>query len=731
MTIRASTLTAAAETLRAVEGKLVTAAEWAAQAFGNVESHLTSLDDVWSGPYPAAHRESTIAYLDGVRPLSGGYSSAASAVGRWANWAESLAGYQARYEAVLAVSGWMTAITADADTIAAIEAAERGRAEVDERWVEVCTLATLELGGGGGAGGSTGQLEACATAIAVPVEQRAVAPGGSYTNLLIALGAMADIDLADIDSSGSLQAVADEAIDAYLSSEFAPLMYSIMETANQANILDADDKLTRDDLWAATDPAVVSGLIAAWERATGVDLPADTEQQLCASIVASAWIMLGSDNDRWKDVDDTLDREPLLQAQLTEVAVNAYVNAGVPSIFYDPDAPTDPVERYIAAGGGAPFPESLEAVETASELELWVNGPTSYSGGSDWDTPGDWFRNVVFDWEAFYGDNASVGGASLQIFGVLPWGRGAQALRALKWADEGLAMTDDAAAALDDLVAMGDDAVAALDNPTFLDEVGDGLVDDVAEVADGPDPRRIYSVNGEDYAANAAPETLVDTQRAPAGDLVGDVLDDGSVFAQHGIDEPWTSDELIAKINTPIDELTPAEQAVLVDIRNSIPMPVEGEFIQKVIDPATAQRYLANLVVDGGFDAQRVRGFVTTASDTVHLTTPGEIFDGLALNYSGTPFNPDEQTVAVLRLPADANVVDNVSVPQATSLGGSYDAPPPYTGNGFTATGASVIPEYQLESVRLPAGTEMWEVTQSGTQRLIGVYDGGTWVVVP
>jgi hypothetical protein len=114
---------------------------------------------------------------------------------------------------------------------------------------------------------------------------------------------------------------------------------------------------------------------------------------------------------------------------------------------------------------------------------------------------------------------------------------------------------------------------------------------------------------------------------------------------------------------------------------------------------------------------------------------PAEVYSGLRLDYPGTTFNPDEQTVNVLRLPASDEVVANTEVPRGSLMNGSdnYDAyEPPFTGNGFTASSTGIVPEFRITSpTQLPAGSEMWEITRTGTQRLVGVFDGEAWVRVP
>ena len=60
----------------------------------------------------------------------------------------------------------------------------------------------------------------------------------------------------------------------------------------------------------------------------------------------------------------------------------------------------------------------------------------------------------------------------------------------------------------------------------------------------------------------------------------------------------------------------------------------------------------------------------------------------------------------------------------------------PFTGNGFVKSGREVIPEYMPMETKGQVASigqdEIWEITDTGTQRLVAVYDGvsKTWMPV-
>ena len=598
MSISAATYIEAGTTLRALETFFTNAATWAGDTATALETKTNEIGETWFGPYPTQHGEQATAYLTAVKPLGDCCTSAASTIGAWAAVAEQFAIDVAGYETT--ITSLSRAPFVPEEVHDQISAARANKADTARAWQRQCQSSADTLSS------AITTVRNCASATAVPVEQRAVAPGGSYTVLTVALTHIADVPLSWVDPSGDLQKQADEALESFLASGDSDLMYTVMETADQDNILRSNDNLSRSDLEAATDPERVRGLLLAWGRATGTTFGEDDLATMTASIVATAWMILGSDKEDWKDIDDTLEPEAELTSVLGDQAVEAFVNAGSSNLIGpNGEMPTDPVEAFVWAGGGAPMPSSVdEAIETGN-LNLYVNGPTPISS-SDWDTPGDWFRNVVFDWEAFYGEDASFGSAAFQVLGVLPVGRGLQTLRVLRWADETAELTGDAARFWNGL-GLGDEAIAAIDSHTF-----DGVVtlgDDVGETA--------FTVGGQHYDANFSAQTVVDSSGATGRQVVEQALDESAVFDDLGV-EPWTVDEALTAINTPPSQLTSEQATVLQHLREEVGLPEEGDLLQRFVPYGESELVLENI---DSAHPNSIRGFIAPAQDAA-LTAP-------------------------------------------------------------------------------------------------------------
>jgi hypothetical protein len=242
----------------------------------------------------------------------------------------------------------------------------------------------------------------------------------------------------------------------------------------------------------------------------------------------------------------------------------------------------------------------------------------------------------------------------------------------------------------------------------------------------GPgDDGRSYSMSdGSLHQTSFAPEQLGDNQRVAA------TLD------RHGI----TREDFVELIQRPTDTLTPDERILVNAVRDDLPAPGPETVMQKVIppgyfdgggnlQPARAEDYLDPPNED--FTVNGVGGSVTVAGDTSHLGTPAQIHDGLRLDYTDTPFDPQDAGMHLIRFQADLESPGTYDVPRNSDMGGSdrYDSwDDPFTGNGFTKSGEDVIPEYFATGTRMRDGAEMWEVLDDGTQRLVAVLDRGSWI---
>jgi hypothetical protein len=124
---------------------------------------------------------------------------------------------------------------------------------------------------------------------------------------------------------------------------------------------------------------------------------------------------------------------------------------------------------------------------------------------------------------------------------------------------------------------------------------------------------------------------------------------------------------------------------------------------------------------------------MTVAGDTRFLGTPEELRAQLRLDYKGTPFPQNDSSVYVLRYTAENP--DAIEPSFNSAMGGTNPRldqyTDPFTGNGFVQSGDEIIPEYTPnQAVEIGQG-EIWEVLDSGTQRLVAVFDKGSGAWIP
>ncbi|MFC0042135.1 TY-Chap domain-containing protein [Actinomadura rayongensis] len=152
--------------------------------------------------------------------------------------------------------------------------------------------------------------------------------------------------------------------------------------------------------------------------------------------------------------------------------------------------------------------------------------------------------------------------------------------------------------------------------------------------------------------------------------------------------------------------------------------PTSAEFVvmQKVLRPEHVRHY-----VEGGYDL--VAGYVHRLKDVADLRTPAGIVRALGLTYQGTPFSASDDTIHVLRWPAVKPTLFR------TPLGGidewSMEIIPggwvienaPFPGSGYAPGDGPPIPEFKIDSQRLPHEAEIYRIDRSGEATPIARFD--------
>ena len=164
--------------------------------------------------------------------------------------------------------------------------------------------------------------------------------------------------------------------------------------------------------------------------------------------------------------------------------------------------------------------------------------------------------------------------------------------------------------------------------------------------------------------------------------------------------------------------LTEGQREELRKIRARIPLPADGEIMQKVVKRGAVDRYLDGTITYIG-------GFIARLKDVEALSSVDSLIEGLRLDYEGG-FS-GEWEAGILRFPLPDS--KNVEIPYGKSMGGTFDSDYPFTGNGFTATRLGMrIPEFRLKrGIEIPENTRLYSVDRRGKSLLKGVYRKGEW----
>lgn len=150
--------------------------------------------------------------------------------------------------------------------------------------------------------------------------------------------------------------------------------------------------------------------------------------------------------------------------------------------------------------------------------------------------------------------------------------------------------------------------------------------------------------------------------------------------------------------------------------------------MQKVIPHEHVQLYLGQ-----GYD--RVAGYVHRFDDVRELRTVPDIVQNLGLQYEGSPFSVDDEFLFVIRW--NGYFAEQLRIPYGgqneetvgAMPGGWVIEHPPFLGNGYVADSRLAIPEWKIDSCRLPHRAEMWRIAQNGEELFAAVYsaDMGIW----
>jgi hypothetical protein len=188
--------------------------------------------------------------------------------------------------------------------------------------------------------------------------------------------------------------------------------------------------------------------------------------------------------------------------------------------------------------------------------------------------------------------------------------------------------------------------------------------------------------------------------------------------------DPPPADPPPPAVTPPAGPAAPAPVPEASTSRRRPPPGVEPSVMQKVVPHHLVVYYL-----DDGYD--RVAGYVYRWDDVRRLETPAQLFEALGLSYAGSSFTATDPSTHVIRWPAYGKgfyrtPYGGVDEAGMRAIEGWVIERPPFMGNGLAPGRDFAIPQWKVDSVRLPHGAEMWRIEASGEQVLVAAYDADT-----
>jgi hypothetical protein len=151
------------------------------------------------------------------------------------------------------------------------------------------------------------------------------------------------------------------------------------------------------------------------------------------------------------------------------------------------------------------------------------------------------------------------------------------------------------------------------------------------------------------------------------------------------------------------------------------------------VSPQAVDDYLNGVVTDK-FNYEQAKGCFARTADVGHLATPAEKYHALALNYPGTPFSEDMQSMHVLRttatdmrayeIPFGGTSPEGVANIEGDRLWGE-----PFNGNGVTRSGEHFVPEWDRSPSDLVDGDRIVRIDKDGSEHPVATFEAGVgWI---
>ena len=474
-TVTSAKLATIASELNTLHSALAERASDFGDVIDSTRAALDLLGQSWRGPVRDDMQGQVSSYVDSVASVVAATDSAAATVEGWATAATDASDRLAGLEQAQSTAEAMIAASTEddgADVLRSSLSRINGSiADEVTAWATTCVAKGAELAS------AIATLQQASLVEMGTADQRSALLGDSYSLGLAGWAAQHDMDLSILDPTGGLGRAADEQLADFADSEYAALMYAVIETMNQADISKMDGKSSRDDWLFSADPDIVRFRLEIAARLAGIELSEEQLDELTGQIINAAVFGAATDDDGRGAIDDQFDEHTGIEAAL------------------DDDQPS---ERDFE------FPENATAAD--EYVQTWLEAQWEGDKGLL-----DYAKMLIIpDFAVMnpWSDEFHPGWAIVEVLGIIPWtkvtklatlaklGRhGDEMADAVRLFDEGADILGDAGRISDDVAGASDDLLRASDELAQSgDEIAAAAGDDLSHLAKA-DPRVVAQLD--------------------------------------------------------------------------------------------------------------------------------------------------------------------------------------------------------------------------------------------
>lgn len=313
------------------------------------------------------------------------------------------------------------------------------------------------------------------------------------------------VDIALVDPEGEFDKASAAILELLRSS---PELFTALDVLTDGSVDLADNSWgTLNFERARNNPELVALVLQQYSMAYDLDWSEAEIEAMVSQLVVFGAVLMTSESDAIDDFDNEW-VDPRVETKLRDLVAEVQTEGGHDFEIWINEHYFPHFEDWWEVGD-----DPSRHVRLLAEYARYIE----YENLSMWEKAQRAFRENVFDYTCFYGENADLACAAWQVTGVLPWGALATGLKFARYADEGAEAIDTATDIARGTVRHLDDELidVTLDGADDIAENALDTIDevDVLEPKPGTDvvPEREPALVGANGSSTEAPTSAADT----------------------------------------------------------------------------------------------------------------------------------------------------------------------------------------------------------------------------